>query len=334
MHCNVTRRTVLLWAMCLFLSTGILAQTPDSTIINQQTADSLIALLTPGEYDSLMTELDELFAFLEKPKESYFDISLTAGNSAFTLKNLSAATVNYKTENRFVLSPAAGYFHKSGLGLQYAAYAAATGGRQQFYQQQLSLSYDYLKGEKMNTGVSYTRNKVKDTATDFYTSPFQHNFQAYATWKKTRLRPALSFSFSKGKYTEQINTGFILLSYNADITEFATTASLRYTFTAKKIFGKKDYLLFSPRAALIASGQKITTLNENNDRRINRLISTGLLPARSVNKFAPQVLALFISADYIAGKFYLHPLFYIDYYLHTAERRSFTTVSLTAGFMF
>lgn len=329
------RRTAFLLVFGLLIAAGTRAQLPNTTvIISQETADSLIALLSPGEYDSLMTELDEMFSIISKSETSYADISLTAGNGNFTLRNADAASATYKTTNRFLFSPAAGYFHKSGLGVQWSSFFTMVNKKPVAYQHQASVFYDYLKGKKISAGISYSRSFINDSTVDFYNSPFKNNYFAYAAWKKNKIRPAVSLSYSNGSYIEAFNRPLFSVYYKVLIKEISLTASVRYSAGKKNWLTKGDYLSFTPRLALISSGQRIETVNHENNNFIQRLMNNGFIAQRSVNSFEPQVLALYISADYILGKWYLHPQFYVDYYLHNADRRSYTSFSLTTGFMF
>jgi hypothetical protein len=328
------RRIVFFGILFLFITEGLRAQAPDSMVISRQTADSIIALLSTEEYDSLMTELDDLFSFITKKETSYADVSLTAGNGNFTLRNIDAASSSYKITNRLVVSPSAGYFHKSGVGAQWSSFFAGANGSLKPYQHQASFFYDYLKGKKISLGISYSRLFTDGAAVDFFTSPFKNNYNIYAALKKGRLKPSVSFNYSSGSYTDVFVRPLFTLYYKVNITEFATTASLRYSFTKKGWLTGRDYLLFTPRIALISSGQKAVTANPDNNIRLNRLLANGLVPQRSVSSFQPQVMALYLSADYILGKWYLHPQLYIDYYLHTADRRSFSSFSITTGFLF
>jgi hypothetical protein len=336
MHFSIYRHTAVIFLLLIFFAGSAKAQSADTTIIvSQETADSLIALLSPEEYDSLMTELDDLFSFMTKRETSYVDISLTAGNANLTLKNIDAATNTYKTTNRLLLSPSAGYFHKSGFGAQVTAYFAPVKNVLKPYQGQASVFYDYLKGKKITAGISYSRVFTKDSVVDFYTSPFINNYNIYGAWKKGRLRPAVSVNYSDGSYPE----GFVrplgaVTYYKVLIEDISVTASLRYSFTKKNWLKKGDYLSFTPRAALICSGQKTEIINNNGDRLLSRLLTSGFIAARSVNSFEPQVMALYLSADYFMGSWYIHPQFYMDYYLHQSDRRSFNSFSITTGFMF
>lgn len=328
------RKTAFLFFLYIFIAQGTNAQPADTTIIiTAREADSLMALLTPEEYDSLMNDLDELFALFDERARSYLDISLTGGNGSFTLKNVDAAGA-YKTSNRLVLSPSAGYFHKSGLGVQLTSYFAPSGGGLRLYQHQGSVFYDYLKGKKISAGISYSRLKVKDSAVDFYTTPFKNNFNIYGSWKKSRWRPTLSLNYSNGSYTEVFTRPLFSVAYTVKVKEYSVNASVRYSWDKKNWLSRGDYLSFSPRLVLVSSGQQLELQKGDNTPILNRLITTGVIPQRSVNEFEPQLLALYLSLDYMIGKWYIHPQLYVDYYLHSSSQRSFNSFSVTTGFMF
>lgn len=328
------RRTACLFFLYLFMAQGVKAQSPDTTIIiSQHEADSLMALLTPAEYDSLMNDLEELFSVFDDRDRSYFDLSLTGGNGNFTLKNVET-TGAYTTKNKLVFSPSAGYFHKSGLGIQLSSLFAPSGGGLRPYLYQGTVFYDYLKGKKISAGISYSRIKTNDSAVDFYTTPFRNNFNIYGTWKKGRLRPSVSINYSNGSYVDYFVRGLYTVAYNVNIAEYAVNASLRYSWDKKDWLKRGDYMSITPRLVLVNSGQKLELQKGDDTPILNRLISTGVIPQRSVNNFEPQLLAVYLSLDYMLGKWYIHPQLYVDYYLHSSDQRSFANFSITTGFMF
>lgn len=311
-----------------------MAQGPVSAPRTQQAEDSLIALLSPQEYDSIMTEIDDLFSILEKKEFSYADFSITAGNGNVTFRNTDALNTSYRTANRLLISPSAGYFHKSGLGVQWVTYFAPSQNKLNAYQHQPSVFFDYTKAKKISGGISYTRNIVKESAVDFMTTPFKNQLGGYLNWKKGRLRPSLSFTYSKGDYVEQFTRLFYSVKYKVLVSDVTASASVRYSWSKRNWLKKEDYLVFMPRLALVSSGQKAEVVNSENNRILGRLLNTGFMAQRSVTNFEPQVLALYLSLDYTFGKWYIHPQYYIDYYLHSSDKRSFSSFSVTTGFMF
>lgn len=327
-------KTACLFFLYLFIEQGVKAQAPDTTIIvSQREADSLMALLTAEEYDSLMNDVNDLFALLDDRGRSYVDLSLTAGNGNFTLKNNPAET-DFKTRKRFVFSPSAGYYNKTGLGAQLTSFFAPSGGNLRQYQYQGSLFYDYVKSKKISAGISYSRLIAKESAVDFYTTPFKNNFNLYGTWRKSRLRPTLSFSYSNGSYIEEFVRPLFSVSYKVLIQEYSVNAAVRYSWDKRNWLKRGDLISIVPRLVLVNSGQNLELQKGDNTPILNRLISTGIIPQRSVNEFEPQLLALYLSMDYMLGKWYFHPQFYIDYYLHSSSQRSFNTFSITTGFIF
>jgi hypothetical protein len=296
--------------------------------------DSLIALLGPGEYDSLMQELDFFLNTYRQPEKSYFDISLGAGNGFFTQRGEEA--VNAVPASRMVLMPSAAYFHKSGLGASWFGFLGTNGAG--LYQHQVSLSYDYLKGKTIGFGVSYGRQFSKESV-DFYTTPFNHVFSGYASLRKGWLRPALSVSYSTGGYTDVFTrivgrppaVDTFRLKYNVDVSDITVTASVKRQFVKKQLFHADDYFMFTPRLLLTGAGQNYTTYSP--DTRFRRMLANGLVAPGGNSGFQVQSLGLGLSGDYFHKSFYLHPQISFDYFTQDAGKRFYTSVLLLAGFI-
>jgi hypothetical protein len=332
--CNIVflmtgmRKFLLLLLILLAVNrAGLRAQ---DTTATTESLDSLIALLSPGEYDSLMKDLDFFLGdFLHKDK-SYFDIGLGVSNGFFTQRGADGAPTS-NTINKLVLSPSAGYYHKSGLGIGWAGFWLPGDKKAGIYQQQLTASYDYTKGKKAAFGFSYTRQSSKDSLS-FYASPFENIFSGYFNLRKGWLRPGLSLSYSNGSYTDVFKRSLFRLVYNVDVKDFTAILSVRHVFVKQKLFSAQDYFMFTPRLMLINSGQKYKT--NSPDLRFRRAVNQGFILSSGSAAFQPQSLGLNLSADYMLGKFYVHPQLYFDYYLHIADKRFYTSALLLVGVMF
>jgi hypothetical protein len=103
--------------------------------------------------DSLMKEFDKEFEnFLDSlitPK-SFFAVNLGVGTGFFSFEDKN--TVFLTTRKKLILSPSAGYFHKSGLGISASAFLLHDGNEINLYQVALSPSYDLIK-RKISTGI-------------------------------------------------------------------------------------------------------------------------------------------------------------------------------------
>jgi hypothetical protein len=325
-------RVTVIWYCCLlalpFTGRG---QEPPTENAGKE-LDSLIALLDPGEYDSLMKELDLFFGDFLKKERSFFDLSVSAGNHFFSLRESYNATGNFRTVNRVVYGGAFGYFHKSGLSGGISLSAASASGKLSLYQQQYLVSYDYVKSKNFSAGISYIRQKVKDSV-DFYASPFKHIAGAYFNYRKSKWQPGISFSYGKGSYTEVLPRLYPL-SYKVNIKDFTGILSLRRSFVKYGWISEKDFFQWVPRIMLIGAAQQYEAADAGSNRRLQRLFSSGLVQRSASVKFQPQSLALNLSADYARGIWYVHPQLYADYYLHTSDQRLLVTFTLLAGIMF
>ncbi len=99
-----SRYTAFLLLLLLLNVACVFAQEPVAVPRSQQAEDSLIALLSPQEYDSILNEIDDLLSFIDKKEVSYTDISITAGNGIVALRNSDLLSTNYRTVNRLLIS--------------------------------------------------------------------------------------------------------------------------------------------------------------------------------------------------------------------------------------
>lgn len=318
--------TALFWATAL---QPLRAQ--DSTAAAPESLDSLIALLTPEEYDSLMKDLDLFLGDFMRREKSYFDVSMSFSNGFFTQRSANS-TIPTRTIDQLVIAPSVGYYHKSGLGASWTGFVLPADKKAGIYQQQFTASYDYLNTSKpVGFGLSYTRQSVKDSI-GFYASPFQNMYNAYITLRKGWLRPSLSLGYNNGSYTDIEKQPTYSVTYDVSLKDFTAIAAVRHVFTKQKLFSKNDYLMVTPRLMLIASGQKYRTFGTA--RGYRRQVTLGTVVTNGSTAFQPQSLGFNLSADYMKGKFYVHPQLYFDYLLQSGDKRLYTSALLLVGFMF
>ncbi|HEV7331257.1 MAG TPA: hypothetical protein VGN63_09480 [Flavisolibacter sp.] len=177
--------------LCSFLLAG--------SVSYSQEKDPVLSDTTFYDYDEIFNELDLLIDSLYTPR-SFVVANVSAGNGFF---QYAATTANAKIAARqqMVVSPAIGFFHKSGLGINAGASIINDSSRLQPFQFSLTGSYDYLKSMKFITGVSYTRFFTKDDLR-FYTSPLQNEVYGYFTYRSHWLKPSLAASYGWGSRSD------------------------------------------------------------------------------------------------------------------------------------
>ncbi|WP_204743152.1 hypothetical protein [Pseudocnuella soli] len=177
----------MLRILCLYVLLQLFAP-----VCQAQKDTTSIGALTEDDYAVLFSELDTFLDSLTRPK-SFATISLTAGNRLLTVPKGR----DLETQSALMFSPAAGYYHKSGLGIGGSAALVMNGGKPEPYQYLASLSYDYLKSHKFATGIAFTRFFTSDSLW-FYTSPLQNEASAYFIYRNSWLKPSLTMSYGWG----------------------------------------------------------------------------------------------------------------------------------------
>lgn len=163
--------------------------------VNSQEKDPILSDTSFYDYDEIFSELDALLDSLYTPR-SFMVVSLSAGNGFFQYAS-SASNAKVSARQQLLLSPALGYFHKSGFGLNAGTTLVHDSGSLKPFQFSLSGSYDYLRSQKFITGVSYTRFFTKEDLR-FYTSPLQNEVYGYFTYRSHWLKPSVAASYGWG----------------------------------------------------------------------------------------------------------------------------------------
>lgn len=301
---------------------------------------------TTSVIDSLMAEFDDYLDSISSPK-SFFNISVGAGTGIFSFETNNSAILT--SEKKLIISPAVGYFHKSGLGFSATAYMINDNSKMNFYQYVLAPSFDVIR-RKFSTGISFSRYISKDSLT-FYTTPIQNEFFTYFSYKNWWLRPSISMSYGWGSKTEYEkreaklkkrllrggNRYYITVANKESVSDFSLTLSLRKDFNWYDVLSKRDNITFTP-VVLFNSGTQNFGFNTSYTYSLPSAIRVNATPANSkVNEttdFAPQSLSMVFRGSYIRGKFIIQPQVLFDYYLPQGEDKFNTVFSVTAGLSF
>jgi len=303
---------------------------------------------TTIDYDELFRDFDAFMDSILTPR-SYFLLSVSAGRSNYNFESKSNSTVS--SVKKLTYSPLIGYFDKNGLGISANGYIVNDEKNLNLFQAGITPSYDYLKNKNFATGFSYTKFFTKDSL-PFYTTPLQNELYAYFTYRKWWLRPSISASYGWGSRTdyeerEELLTdlrlrrrGFTYINTTESISDFSVTASLRHDFYWLDIFGKKDFIRFTPQLAFTSGTQKFGfNQSSNTYATILRTGNNVLYNADNVYlddqiKFQPLSLSFYLRSEYSLGKFFIQPQAIFDYYFPASTKNFNAVFSVNAGLIF
>ncbi|MEP7254069.1 MAG: hypothetical protein ABI683_16860 [Ginsengibacter sp.] len=322
------RRVLLLFLIIPFGSSKLSAQVIPS---DKEIMDSLLA------NDAFLKMLDKMDA-----PQSYFRINMAVGTRLFSGNNKAAQSLDNKRQ--LVLTPSAGYFHKSGLSASVAGYLLNENSSLNFYQYAISPSYSYTKSKAVSSLLSYTHyfHESKYTTT---AAPFDDEIYANLILKKPYIKPAVSVSYSAGKYDEIINVDTTVIILNrptlihyvdtatTEISSFSVAASIEHDFTFYNLLAKKDGLRFTPQLSVISGINNYSVSHKSSAQLFNLYTKRRLTKLRRFQSssdgggtFDVQSIGLDIDLNYSIGKFYLEPEVYLDYYLPKTDDKAFTQV--------
>lgn len=293
--------------------------------------------------DSMMAN-DEFLKLMQGKEKNIVDISMAIGNGAFSSHNNAANATG--TINQIVFTPSIMYQTKSGFSFGLTGFLTNNNtGTINLYQTGISAAYDFY-GEKVLTGISYTRylsdkNKYNSKAL------YQNDIFGYIKKASGIIQPGLSLGFANGNYKEAGFTSFILKrllrpdtlisgidSTDNKVSYFSASVSAEHHFNFKKIFSGKDGVDFTPSLIINFGSDKNTQTHTNRIfDRIRKLNSVKRV--ESTNQFQLQSIATSFNITYSSGKFYVQPSLYLDYYLPETTSGRFSSIySVAAGFSF
>jgi len=317
--------------------------------------DSLLNLET--DYDELFSELELFLDSLLAPK-TYAVLNI-GGGSSFYDYNISNS--NLKSKRSFVLTPSAGYYHKSGFGASGTVAIVNETGKLNAYQFLGALSYDYLKNLDFVAGISASHFFTKDSL-NFYTSPLKNELYSYFIYRKSWFKPSVSASYGWGsrssvveredyitslrkrkkKGNNIIDTSIITTeeSLTEKISDFNLAFSVRHDFYWLNVFSDRDFIRLSPQISFVSGTQRFgfnQTINTYssllNSKKNESFLSENSNLDERVN-FQPLFISAFLKSELTIGKYFLQPQFGISYYLPAPDKNISTAFSLNTGFIF
>jgi hypothetical protein len=290
--------------------------------------------------DSIMNEMDDILDQMTAPK-SFFSAGLGAGTGFFNFKNTSST---FQSQKKLLLSPTAGFFHKSGLGISATGYAVSEKNNLNPYQLSVTPSYDYIERRKLSVGFAYTKYFTKEDLS-FYTTPIENEVSAYFNYKKSWIQPGISVAYGWGSKTEyehrkldilwlrKVRDPLLITSRKEEsVTDLSVLLSIRHDFNKYSLLFSHDLLVITP-VLLLSSGTQKFGFNTSFSSRSK--VASNFLPGNQYIKdksgFEPQSASCVIRADYSVGIFFVQSQVLVDYYLHPATNRLNNAFAVIAG---
>jgi len=295
--------------------------------------------------DSLMLGFDEYLDSILY-NQNHFHASIGVGSGLYSFETNNKAS--YINTSKIVFSPAAGFIHKSGFGLNAAAFIMADENKFVPYMGAIIPSYDLVK-RNFSTGISYSRFFVKDSL-NFYTTPINQELNAYITYKKWWVRPSLAVSYGWGseasynrrkiqvKKNRKKSNNIYLIEKNVEhVSDLSFLFSLRKDFSFFEVLSKSDMICVTP-VLLLRAGTQQYGFNSTYSYEAPKSVKVNNLPTNNSisdrSKFIPESAAMILRASYLRGNWVLQPQFLVDYYLPGTESPVSTSWSVTAGWSF
>jgi hypothetical protein len=286
---------------------------------------------------------------------SYFQVEVGAGNKLFGFRNNTLNAL--QTDNKLIFTPSAGYFHKSGFGINAMSYLMYDQNKIRSYQYSLSPSFDYSTGKTFGATISYTHYFIPDKY-DPSASPIQHDVYAGVILKRYWLKPGVYGNFSAGNYDEVVNIDTTFTKENqtiriqfvdtirAKLELYAVTGSVEHTFKYYNIFSDRDafnlttQLLVNMTYSNYKVSHNSTTTNYNTFVKKKRKRTFNTVESENSSQsdkltFNAQSAGVNLVASYLTGNFYVSPGVYLDYYIPDTDFKKFTKIiNLAIGYRF
>jgi hypothetical protein len=307
-------------------------------------------------YDEMFTELESFLDSLTAPR------NMLIVNMGFNNNFINSKTVNQTIESnrKLLFSPSIGFYSKTGLGLNIASFITDVGTNWNMYQWLATASYDYLKGEKIFTGINYTKFFTKDSVS-FYVSPLENELSAYVMYKPSKFKPSLTATYGWGtkedlkkgeEYIEVLKRGRgrgnglippigdIDTITTESINDFTLSASVRRDFVWLRLLGKNNVTRLIPQLTFTSGTQKFGFNQTSNSSFIKKndkgsvLYNTDNVELEDNIGFQPLSLAFMLRSELSFGKFFFQPQFIADYYFPAKEQNLLVGFRINTGFIF
>lgn len=307
-------------------------------------------------YNEMFSELESFLDSLSAPRNMFIV------NMGFSNNFINSKTVNQTIESnrRLLFSPSIGFYSKMGLGLNLASFINDVGSSWYMYQWLTTASYDYLRSDKIFTGVNYTRYFTRDSVS-FYVSPLENEMSAYLMYKPSKFKPSLAATYGWGtrenfrkgvQYIDVLKkgrgrgNGLIPPVGDTDtltiesINDFTLAASVRRDFVWMRLLGKNNITRLIPQLTFTSGTQRFgfnQTANSfitNKNEKGSVLYNTDNVELEDDLGFQPLSLAVALRSELSFGKFFFQPQLIADYYLPAKEKNLLMGFRINTGFSF
>ncbi|TCJ12009.1 hypothetical protein EPD60_15745 [Flaviaesturariibacter flavus] len=317
--------------------------------VNAQRKDSTRVVVDSTAY------YDELFGDME----SYLDSVLAPHTFVLAELGISQAYFNYQQSGNYELAarrqttytPAFGYFHKSGFGLNLSATVVNDGEKLNPFQYLATGSYDYLGSDNFVTGASFTRYFTRKNL-PFYTTPLLNELGAYFSWKRWWVRPSMLLSYGWGSrsaveereaYIISLRLrpdGFTRIRTDEKVSDFSAALSLRHDFYFLNAGLKGAALRITPQLVFTAGTQKFgfnqnaNTYGTTRATNLNELVATENQYLDDQLYFQPLSAAASLKLEWTWKCFLLQPQYVTNYYFPASSNRFMGIFRFNAGLIF
>lgn len=312
--------------------------------------------LSSEEADLLFSELESLLDSVTQPK-SFMSVSLMAGNRLLNVKSQAGKAA---TSQALMLSPSLSYNHKSGFGLAASAALISADGQLKPSQYLGTVSYDYLKLPGVLTGIAYTRF-IRPDSVAHYTSPLKNEVSLYMLYRKSWIKPSVSFSYGWGTKKEVTEQAFLVdalrrkrkrngtggtvpvtnvTSTTESISDYMVSVSARHDFYFFNVLSKKDNFRITPQLSCSGGTQRYgfnqstNTFLVKRSEAANKPFYSDQVALQEATKFQPLSVSAFLRSSYSKGIFFFQPQVILDYYLPAASQNFTTTFAVNTGLVF
>lgn len=346
--------------MCRILLVAICCIGP--FCVQAQKDSSGAAVVNEEDIDALFSDLETLLDSITQPK-SFGSVSLMAGNRMLNVQSQSGQAL---TRQSLLLSPAAGYYHKSGFGLGGSVALLSREGQLRPSQYLATFSYDLLRIPGVLSGVAYNRFFRPDSL-NYYTSPLKNELSAYAMYRKSWIKPAVSVAYGWGtKSSVQEQSALLealkrkkkkgrgngsgndvipepittVTNTSESVSDWMISFSARHDFYFFNVLTSHDNFRFTPQLSFNGGTQRYgfnqstnTYLVKRSDS-FNKPFMSDQVSLQDATKFQPVSATAFLRTAYSKGKFFFQPQVIFDYYIPAPDHNLTTSFAVNSGIIF
>jgi hypothetical protein len=188
---------------------------------------------------------------------------------------------------------------------------------------------------------------------DFYTSPLKNELYGYFTYRKLWFKPSIAASYGWGStesYEEREEyikikrlrgTGYTRINTKESVKDLNVVVSIRHDFYWLDVLSKKDFFRLTPQVSFTSGTQSFgfnqtstSTYNSLGIVRKNEWQNSENTQLDDRLNFQPLSLAAMIKSEFSIGKFFVQPLFLVNYYFPAPEKNLSTAFTVNTGLIF